>query len=201
MSENANAALQSPDLNESSPNVVRRPRTAGRTLAAQRRPEIFKLRVAGYTFREIAAQLDVDVHTAFDGYQAFLAENSPPPEAIAAQREIEDARIEDGIRRCNAALEDEKRPEQIARLLDVRLRYQKRRAELLGLDAPVQVHIEATVGIEVDGTMEITLEDLARTLRLADLEKEVRPLLPAALTDVIDVTAIAPSNGNGHSGA
>ena len=162
--------------------------------AAIRRPKVFDLRVAGASFRQIAEKLGIALATAHKDYQVFLADHTPPVEEIAAQRELEVARADDGIMRCNLALETVKDENTKSRILDTRLRYQQHRARLLGLYAPVELRVEATVGIEVDGSLEISAEDWARDVRLMALQDDVRKLLPAGVIE----TTLVPTNGNGN---
>ena len=101
----------------------------------ERAARVFELRREGRTYRYIADALDVSVSTAHDLMQEALTARIPA--AAETERVLEIERLD----RMLAALEDRLahgvKPETI---VPVMLRVSERRARLMGLDAPKQLH-------------------------------------------------------------
>lgn len=127
---------------------------------ARRDAEACRLRAQSLTYREIAAKLGVDVHTAYDAVQRGLRDTLQEPADAVRQLELErldelaqKARevllgthyvVSQGkvvrLARGGAPLEDDAPKLQA---IDRLLKIQERRARLLGLDSPQRVSIDA----------------------------------------------------------
>jgi len=138
---------------------------------AKRDAEAARLRAQSLSYREIAAELGVDVRTAHAAVQRALTETVA--EAADDVRRLELERLDDlarqarkvmlgthyviaqgkvvRLRRGGAPLEDDG---PILQAIDRLLKIQERRARLLGLDAPVKVSAEAQgLGAEIAGLL------------------------------------------------
>jgi hypothetical protein len=127
---------------------------------ARRDAEACRLRAQNLTYREIAAELGVDVHTAYDAVQRGLRDTLQEPADDVRRLELErldelaqKARevmngthyvIAQGsvvrLTRRGSPLEDDG---PVLQAIDRLLRIQERRARLLGLDSPQRVSIDA----------------------------------------------------------
>ncbi|MGP3917668.1 hypothetical protein [Nonomuraea sp. 10N515B] len=127
---------------------------------ARRDAEACRLRAQNLTYRQIAAELGVDVHTAYDAVQRGLRDTLQEPadevrrleldrldELAQKAREVMLAThylVSQGrvvrLTRGGAPLEDNGPALQA---IDRLLRIQERRARLLGLDSPQRVSIDA----------------------------------------------------------
>jgi DNA-binding CsgD family transcriptional regulator len=121
---------------------------------AERDAEAARLRSRGLSYRAIAAELGIDVHTAHDAVQRAL-------QAIRAEGAVEARTIElqrlDGLWEAVLAVlerattepgtESDTRLKAVATLLKV----QERRARLLGLDAETKVSVSGGVTYEIIG--------------------------------------------------
>lgn len=127
---------------------------------ARRDAEACRLRAQNLSYRQIAAELGVDVHTAYDAVQRGLRDTLQEPADEVRRLELErldelaqQARkvmlgthylINQGnvvrLTRRGAPLEDDG---PVLAAIDRLLKIQERRARLLGLDAPQRVSIDA----------------------------------------------------------
>ena len=202
MSEIAHGGSQEPSLEPGGANSGRAKQRALEARAAQRRPEVFRLRRAGMPYLDIAERFGLSVSTVWEDYQTELKRIQVPPEERKEAFDSDLSKIERTLYRIEAAMSKTDLPgEQLVRLALAQARVLKRKAEMVGYDAVPEIRIEATVGVEVDGSLEITAEDWERSARLVRLQDDVRPLLPDGTENIIDVTPLAPANGNGHGGA
>lgn len=197
----------SPDLPKKEGGAVSVRQATARAVAAKaaiRRARVAELRVAGASFRQIAKEVGVSHVQAQEDWRTWYAEQGPV-EGVEEYRRIQQERYEERILsartlRQRVAQQTPADVADFARLQAIENESERGLQRLLGTDQPVRVAIEGTVGIEVDGSLEITAEDWARDVRLMALQDDVRKLLPAGVGDVIDVEPIVPAagNGNGH---
>lgn len=111
-----------------------------------RRAEVIKLRVAGYGFRDIAKQLGIGLATAYNDFKAVMDRTKSEADSTADQeRQVSLARIDKAIAVLMPMLDGENSLDAMDRLDKL----EKRRAALLGLDAPAKVSAEvSTVGLD-----------------------------------------------------
>jgi hypothetical protein len=110
----------------------------GRERSATRRVEAFAMRRAGHSFRVIAETLGVSIGQAHADVMETLRETATlEAEQREPVRQMEIARLDAWLTRVQLRIDA---GEMTA--VDVALRLQKRRADLLGLDAPKR--LEAT---------------------------------------------------------
>ncbi len=107
-----------------------------------RQADVIRLRVAGFNFREIAAELRVSVSTAHADYvEAMKKIRETTRESAEEVRSVELDRLDRMIR----ALETKAFGDGDTRAIDTLLKVSERRAKLLGLDAPEKHDIQAGV--------------------------------------------------------
>lgn len=126
-----------------------------RSLVAQeRRIQALELRKARYSYRRIAKALDVDVHTAYDDVQAELKRLRLESQEQAEELRTLEVEALDDLHRSlwhraqGYRLEGEGRDATRVPLdardqdsaVDRVVKISERRAKLLGLDAPVEMH-------------------------------------------------------------
>lgn len=110
----------------------------------ERRAQAIELRRQGKSYREIAAELGINVATAFSDVKAYFAEVvSLSKESIMEVRELELARLDrylvalerhiDGDRICMGC----GRPD--VRAIEAAVKVGKSRREILGVDAPTKI--------------------------------------------------------------
>lgn len=135
-------------------------------LSWERYAQALDLRSKGYQYRQIAAEMGIDVKTAFDfvkrGQRAIVAE--PAKRVI----KMEEQRLDDALRRVMDILDGDHvmvqqgrvvlhdgqpLPDQelILKAIDRLVKISESRRKLLGLDAAQKVDVEAGVKYEVVG--------------------------------------------------
>lgn len=130
----------------------------------ERRAKVIKLRVDGYGFREIAAKLQMSVGQAYNDFKAVMDRTKAEADSTAEQeRQVSLARI-DRAMSVLMPLVDEGSLDAMDRLDKL----EKRRAALLGLDAPTRQEHTGAGGapIEIDARGAL----LERLAGLADSE-------------------------------
>jgi hypothetical protein len=101
------------------------------------------LRIAGATYRQIAAQLGINERTAYDDVQAELGAVDPVVGTKAERlRDLEAARLD----RLTVALNPCIKAGQPGAILAA-VRIMERRARLFGLDAPTKVEMSGAVSL------------------------------------------------------
>lgn len=108
----------------------------------QRRDEALRLRMGGYTYRQIAEVMDVSDNAVRNLITRAL--ESAPNEKALHQRAIENARLD----RLQAAVWKDAINGDV-KAIDAVLRISRRRAEMNGLDAPKKIDIRASVRHDV----------------------------------------------------
>ncbi len=120
---------------------------------AVRRASAFRLRVAGKSYRAIADQLGVSVHTAWDDVAAELNElRDQTHEDVTAVREMEIERCDQLWTWLRPRLERGD-PQAVASAIKV----MDRRSKLLGLDASTKIDLGGKL------TLDTTLTDAVRS--------------------------------------
>jgi hypothetical protein len=141
--------------------------TAQETAIELRQAEALKLRVAGFTFREIGRKLGISNCMAHKDVQAALAEyREETAENVAVERGVQlqrlDAAAKVAINVLNGRLPnadelgEDAGPDELAEALaeaeeiklkaiDRIVKLEERRAKLLGLDAPTKTEVDAKV--------------------------------------------------------
>jgi hypothetical protein len=114
---------------------------------AIRQSEAVRLRVAGKTFQEIGKALGVSNCQAHKDVRAVTDKLSKRSlEDAEMERELQLGRIDAGIQVVFGILEGRRTPSELKlKALDRLVTLEKRRAELLGLDAPKRQEIDAKV--------------------------------------------------------
>ena len=129
-----------------------------------RRIKALDLRLAGASYRTIAAACDVSLRTAMTDVLAALKETMAEPAAVVRQQELE--RLDRIMLRhyaASIATGDIRHTEIVLKIMD-------RRARLLGLDAPVRVALSLDDKAQVVASkMGVTIEEA----RAAVMEAEV----------------------------
>lgn len=116
-----------------------------------RRPEALQLRIAGATYRQIAAQMGIDLRLAYEAVQGALGELDETCKRLAERhRELELARLE---RAVLALWQKVQAGDERAILAYVRLA--DRKAKLLGLDAPSESTISGPGGAPLTFTINL----------------------------------------------
>ncbi len=127
---------------------------------AERDAEAARLRSRGLSYRAIAAELGIDVHTAHDAVQRAL--QAIRAEGAAEARTLELERLDVLHNQALAILEskhtDPDTGEELPAAAELRLKavatllkVQERRARLLGLDAETKVSVSGGVTYEIIG--------------------------------------------------
>lgn len=137
--------------------------------------QIFEMRVAGGTYRQIGDELSISQGRIASGYRRALAILQPIEGADEARR-LENARMEHRMADLWRLLESAKvrnSPSQYARLSLTYLRYAESRRKMLGLDAPEKVEFSAPQQDDIIAEMMGFFGMAARERRL-ELEAEQR---------------------------
>lgn len=141
---------------------------------AERRRRVFNLKKLRWSFRRIAAELDVSVATVHADYRQALDELLPVEEVDEMRRadiDLLETQLQIEVHRLRAATEGPM-PETEAELaillsIDVEkvqltiLRIQERRARLAGLDRPVETTVEHRIVIAAPEQVTSLRDDLA----------------------------------------
>lgn len=167
-----------------------------------RRLQAFTLKVAGFSYDQIAEQLKVSVRTAYmDVHETAGDFDKVSAEMVPHFRAIEEARLDAALRHIWPILQGLVNPHitpaQRAALqlaaADRVARVSARRAALLGLDAPVKI-----APTNPEGTRPFKgLTDEELDAQMAQLAAESGTPLRLDPRKIIDTSAIA-GNGNGH---
>lgn len=121
---------------------------------AAEQAEAFKLKLDGYSVREIAEQMGLAKSTVQARLQAAYDELVLP--VADEMRQIELARLDRWQRRLEERLEDGEAPE---RIIPIGLKVQERRSRYLGLDAPERQDINVTGLPAADPAVEALLNE------------------------------------------
>jgi len=106
---------------------------------------VVQLRTAGVTFEQIAESLGYASRSgAKEAYDAALRRWGRS--AIDEHRDLEELRLEELWRRTFARLAEVEDDDEFVKLITAAVRVSKRRADLLGLDAPRQVEVAGRNG-------------------------------------------------------
>ena len=131
---------------------------------ADRYRRVVQLRTAGVTFDQIAESLGYASRSgAKEAYDAALRRWGR--EAVDEHRDLEDLRLEELWRRTFARIAEADGDDEFVKLIGAAVRVSKRRADLLGLDAPRQVEVSGANG----GAMRTDVGEILRE-RLRQLE-------------------------------
>lgn len=135
-------------LNTYALNMPRKGQTQALTPEqADRYRRVVQLRTAGVTFDQIAESLGYASRSgAKEAYDAALLRWGR--QAVDEHRDLEDIRLEELWRRTFARIADASADEvdEFVKLVGAAVRVSKRRADLLGLDAPRQVEVSGQNG-------------------------------------------------------
>lgn len=116
---------------------------------ADRYRRVVQLRTAGVTFDQIAETLGYASRSgAKEAYDAALRRWGRV--TVDEHRELEDVRLEELWRRTFARIADADSDDEFVKLISAAVRVSKRRADLLGLDAPRQVELAGKDGGPVE---------------------------------------------------
>jgi hypothetical protein len=123
------------------------PQKGQEVLAEERRTEAVKLRIAGHSYRHIAKQLGISLAQAHKDVQTVLKRTRDEADEVADEaRDIDLARIDQGLKTVLEFLESAKDDELKLKAIDRLVRLQERRAKLLGLDAPAKGELSGPSG-------------------------------------------------------
>jgi hypothetical protein len=107
-----------------------------------RRGKALELRKAGKSYRQIAAELSIDVETAYRDLQACFLELKGGRESIEELRDLELARLDRYLAALELSITGAPSCEECGRSdvkpIEAAVRISKRRGELKGLDAPTK---------------------------------------------------------------
>jgi len=156
--------------------------------------EAAQLKVEGKSYREIAAQMGCDVHTAHDRVQKAIA--AVPVEAVEELRVVELARLDEMLIEALRQLRMDHVMVSHGKVvpgvvdegakmaaLDRLLRISESRRRLLGLDLPVKVSHEVTV---YDGDSELDREIDALLAKFGSVEQGTPALAAPSAADPAD---------------
>lgn len=112
-----------------------------------RRSKVLELQIAGKSYRQIAEELDVSLGTVASDMKALVERaKSENDERVERERMLSLARNGRALGKVLPLLDDD---ETIKDAVDALDKLEKRRAALLGLDAPTKVSAEvSTVGLD-----------------------------------------------------
>lgn len=118
-----------------------------------RRAEALELRVKGLlTMKEIGQRLGVSKTTALNYvHHEIDAELKDHDKNVEQGRHLEDARLDEWLKKTMVALEQEGDVDKAVKLLGIALKISERRAKLLGLDAPTKQEVTGKDGAPVAG--------------------------------------------------
>lgn len=102
----------------------------------------FELKLQGWSYRRIAAELHISAATVHNRVQAAVADRLDP--LVEEHRQLELAKLEEAERPLWVQILAED-PKALARNVEVYIKLSERRSRLLGMDAPQQAEITATV--------------------------------------------------------
>ena len=161
-----------------------------RAQAAQRRRQIFELRLRGATFDDIARMLGMHAQAVIKSYHREL--HAIPKEARDRLQKEQKQRIDRQRAKLWTKFEAATDPEDIARYSRELTRLEIREAKLFGLDAPTKLDLTA----EITANEDKRLQDLAALVRaMPDEDRAALALLfERAKQRMLE-------NGGGNSGA
>lgn len=169
-------------------------RLLGNRKQESRRERALRLRIAGYSLREIADELDCSIETVHQDVNVSLTKLRAFNDRLAEDlRQLELERLDKMTRVLLRRLDDEKYADKHLESIDTLIKVQARRAKLVGLDAPTRSELSGPEGapIEID----------ARNALLEQLDKLVgREVCEAASGEPQDVPG-EPEPGAGESPA
>jgi hypothetical protein len=126
-----------------------------------------ELRIASYSYREIAAEMGIDVKTAHDLVSSSLRDSVERRNERSDELRVIEVERLDGMLRRLYPLATAAYPDMAA--VDRVLRISKRRCEIMGLDAPESVELSGKDG----GPVQIqSMTDVVRAAMRARAEKE-----------------------------
>lgn len=130
-----------------------RPRSAEDDALKLRRAEALELRVKSLlTMQEIAKRLGVSKSTAHSYvHHAIDLELKDHDKNVEKGRHLEDARLDEWLKKTMVALEQEPDVDKAAKLIGIALKISERRSKLLGLDAPTKQEVTGKDGGPVGG--------------------------------------------------
>jgi predicted transcriptional regulator len=137
----------------------------------ERRDEALRLRLGGYTYRQIAEVMGLSP-TAVSNMITRALEQAPNEKAVA-QRAIENARLD----RLQAAVWKDAINGDI-KAIDAVLRISRRRSEMNGLDAPKKIDIRASVRHDVSRAVQELQEVLLGDVIEVDEEGNILEPIP-----------------------
>lgn len=195
-----NAAPGAPEEPRPAPNARKAQLRAHKAAVAVRRQRVGDLRIAGATFRDIARELGIDVHDAHNDWKKFLA-SMGPTEDVETYRLIQRERIEERIvsmRRLRSIEMKKAAPSllDVARLAAVEMRCEAQLQSLLGTAVQPSFPIDAAVGVEVEGRIELSPEQESAVVE-AWMKMRTLPVMTAP---VIEVEVVHGNGGNGNGG-
>lgn len=104
------------------------------------------------TIKEIAARLGVSGATAHSYIRnAIDGELKDHDKNVERGRHLEDARLDEWLKKTMVALETERDVDKAVKLLGLAIKLSERRSKLLGLDAPVKQEVTGKDGAPVAG--------------------------------------------------
>lgn len=134
---------------------------------ADRYRRVVQLRTAGVTFDQIADNLGYASRSgAKEAYDAAIRRWGR--EAVDEHRDLEELRLEELWRRTFTRLVEANGDDEFVKLISAAVRVSKRRADLLGLDAPRQVELAGKDGGPVETDIGEILRQRAEALRAAN---------------------------------
>lgn len=160
-------------------------KTALTPAIAEKYREVVRLRAAGLTFDEVAQRVGyASRSSAKEAYDRAI--KSWGDEAVDDLRKLEGERVEQLWRRVYGRLiaADIDDIDGFTKLLNASIRVCKRRAELLGLDAPQQVEIAPQrIDVNIDGEVKVDVE--TREQRVERIELVLGALIEAGAVEGI----------------
>lgn len=136
-----------------------------------RRAKVWNLRVEGCNFREIGKRLEIDAATAYRDFKAVYDRTLKDTNATAdEERRVSLERIDYAIQKLMPALDGE----DYLNAMDRLDKLEKRRAALLGLDAPVRRELTGRDGGPI-GVASIGLDEIDRLKAAAESNETCAP--------------------------
>jgi hypothetical protein len=129
-------------------------RATAEMVIEQRRAKVVKLRVAGWSIRDIAAHLNVSVGLVHgDLSEVLVRTREQANESVKVERELSIERLETAIKKIWDQVEGGDLD-----AVDRLVRLEQRLAKLQGLDAPTKQELSGPDGAPIEVTTKTTLE-------------------------------------------
>jgi len=141
----------------------------------ERRLRAVELRVHGWTYDEIAVALEVSHHTAREDIRTILSETER--ETVPVLREVESTRLDLVAYEALQIMRDARGTELALKAMDRLMRAASLKAALFGLNAPVEVQVQAVTETDLE------LRALVQAVEAANEKTRARVVDSAVVED------------------